>query len=248
MHIFRSKILLKIINSSFYQKKYLRFFRSPRRGRIYLLEIFSRSDEEEFDYNDSNDHQDHSIDHHDYDYKEHSKTLDYDNKDHRKTQDYDYKDHSKTLDYNYKEHSKTQDYDEKDHSKTQDYDYKGLSKTLNYDNKDHSKTHDNVIKDLNDIPTNMKILNQIKSSRIKKLENPFGRNDIIKDDSLEMNRRDVNEEQLGVDALEKHDPLDLVQIMALKRHIAVAKSHSTSNLDFRHNSQIFMIFIFILYT
>ena len=200
------------------------------------MEIFSRSNEEEFDYNDSNDHQDNSIDHHDYDYKEHSKTLDYDIKDHRKTQDYDYKEHSKTLDYNYKEHIKALDYDYKEHSKTQDYDKKDHSKTLDYDNKD-----------LNDIPTNMKILNQIKSSRIKKLENPFGRTDIIKDDSLEMNRRDVNEEQLGVDALEKHDPLDLVQIMALKRHIAVAKSHSTSNLDLRHNSQIFMIFIFILY-
>ena len=200
------------------------------------MEIFSRSNEEEFDYNDSNDHQDNSIDHHDYDYKEHSKTLDYDIKDHRKTQDYDYKEHSKTLDYNYKEHIKALDYDYKEHSNTQDY-----------DKKDPSKTHGNDNKDPNDIPTNMKILNQIKSSRIKKLENPFGRTEIIKDDSLEMNRRDVNEEQLGVDALEKHDPLDLVQIMALKRHIAVAKSHSTSNLDFRHNSQIFMIFIFILY-
>ena len=201
------------------------------------MEIFSRSNEEEFDYNDSNDHQDNSIDHHDYDYKEHSKTLDYDIKDHRKIQDYDYKEHSKTLDYNYKEHIKALDYDYKEHSNTQDY-----------DKKDPSKTHGNDNKDPNDIPTNMKILNQIKSSRIKKLENPFSRTEIIKDDSLEMNRRDVNEEQLGVDALEKHDPLDLVQIMALKRHIAVAKSHSTSNLDFRHNSQIFMIFIFILYT
>ncbi len=232
-----------------------------------MLEIFSRSNEEEFDYNDSNDHQDYSIDHHDYDYKEHSKTLDYDNKDHRKTQDYDYKEHSKTLDYNYKEHIKALDYDYKEHSKTQDYDKKDPSKTRDNDNKGHSKTRDNDNKghsktqdynykghikthdnkDLNDIPTNMKILNQIKSSRIKKLENPFSRTEIIKDDSLEMNRRDVNEEQLGVDALEKHDPLDLVQIMALKRHIAVAKSHSTSNLDLRHNSQIFMIFIFILY-
>ena len=231
------------------------------------MEIFSRSNEEEFDYNDSNDHQDNSIDHHDYDYKEHSKTLDYDIKDHRKTQDYDYKEHSKTLDYNYKEHIKALDYDYKEHSKTQDYDKKDPSKTRDNDNKGHSKTRDNDNKghsktqdynykghikthdnkDLNDIPTNMKILNQIKSSRIKKLENPFGKTEIIKDDSLEMNRRDVNEEQLGVDALEKHDPLDLVQIMALKRHIAVAKSHSTSNLDFRHNSQIFMIFIFILY-
>ena len=180
-----------------------------------MLQIFSRSNEEEFDYNDSNEHQDYSIDHQDYEYKDQSKTL-----------DYDYKVQSKTKDYDYKVHSKTKDYDFKDYSEIQDYDQK----------------------DLNDIPTNMKILNQIKSSRIKKLENSFGRNDIIKDDSLEMNRRDVSEEQLGVDALEKHDPLHLVQIMALKRQIAVAKSHSTSNLDFRLNSQIFMIFIFILYT